>query len=347
MTCRQLVFVIFSILALDACSGGAVGGKAVPPSMPLSPQKWIVRVHVPDASKRGLSYDRRMTDSSGQVQKGFKVRGLHRTYWFPPEARFTKMDSTLVVVAYHHILAFPLRAAQLRNNEAASDSDLDAVPDEQNPVVKIYAHNRIAKTTSGITRSPQYLPNSDGGGGWCDAWNWNCVCPDCMWDPTAAGIGPNDPLAITLGDRSYYWPEAYDCVVNDYADPYDFQICLSGSGPGGIFPRAIRQNVKSYIFYSGNFDTVLTPQANPVAAGATNYSYTFQGILGSTSGYGLFFPYEAKGDVEIHVYPTPDGILSVTRATYYGIEPDGESGPIGSSLAKYATLNLGSSDLGT
>ena len=344
MAYRRLLIVMSSALVLSACGGGA-GTKTIPRPVAVS-QKSVVRVNIPAAEKRAPDYDRSSTDLAGQVQKGFKVRGMHRTYWFPPEARFSTDGESLVVVAYHNILAFPLHVARLKNNEAASDTDLASLPAESNPVVKIYAQNRIKKTTAANARSPRYIPYTDGGG-WCDAWTWSCVCPDCMWDPTAAGMGPDDPTLITLNDRTYYWADAFDCVVNDYADDYEFQLCLNESGPGGIFPHTIRQNVKSYIFYAGNIDTVLTPQVNPVAAGATNYSYTFQGLLGSTSGYGVFFPYEANGDVEIHIYPTPDGLFSVTRATYIGPDPQaGGTGPVGGSLAKYATLNLGSSDLG-
>jgi hypothetical protein len=156
MSYRQIVIVLSSTLALSACGGGSGGTKTVPNSQGLSPQKSIVRVNIPAAEKRAPDYDRSSTDATGQVQKGFKVRSMHRTYWFPPEARFSTAGESLIVVAYHNILAFPLHVARLKNNEAASDTDLSSLPAETNPVVKIYAQNRVKKTTAANAQSALY-----------------------------------------------------------------------------------------------------------------------------------------------------------------------------------------------
>ena len=325
-------FILMSVCGalLAGCSDSAVTPQ------PSRVKPTAIRIQRP--AQEPLNFSRRYLDSKGSPEPGFLLRGRQRTYWFPAESRWSKVDDQLLVVAYNNLFVFPRGAVAARDNERSKTLDLEGVAPERSDVLASYAREHVKQRS--LTRAPQVV-----GGSSCDVSDAACACPDCTVDPFDGNV-----LTLTVfgGSGAHGAPiNAYfSCAIAsppDYAnnDFTAYQACLAstGFGPGDFFFNQLRQNCRDYAWYTFNAVTVFDTQANPIQKGAITYTWSHLSLLqnpisasGSLALNSATDPY-----LEFYSYPTLDFGFSSERYAFYG---PGETGFVYGAYARLArTVN--------
>lgn len=327
---------------LAACSGHSIpDGNVFPSRLERGANAHGISILLNLVKKRPVDFNRRYLDQYGRGERGLKVRGRYRSYWFPADTRLTALDDQLLIVAYGTLFTFRRDTVAARDNFRDANIDVSRVISEPIPSLAERARDRLRKAA--LKRSTHFVAPT------CDVSDAACDCPDCSTDPTS-----DDPLTIDvfLGDHGAAVEAYYQCSVYSPPDLYNqdyaaYQACLASSGftVESVLYNALRQNCRDYAWYSGNQDTYFLTQSNPVVSGAKTYTFSYNSLFdGPYSGQGSFIGFSTDPNVPVYfdLYPTESFGFSQSRYTYYS-----GSGPVGGSLARLARVIFGSRILGT